>query len=75
MIKSLTALAQVACIMLLPALVAPVEAAPARPNRVSTKYVPPKNPAHQPIYQRLKENRSLEKLQEFLSPVGCREPC
>ena len=69
MIKSLTALAQVACIMLLPALVAPVEAAPARPNRVSTKYVPPKNPAHQPIYQRLKENRSLEKLQEFLSPV------
>jgi hypothetical protein len=28
----------------------------------------PKNPAHQQIYERLKERRTLEKLQEFLSP-------
>jgi len=68
MIKSLTALVQAACFMLLPALVAPVEAAPARPNRIIISYVSPKNPAHQPIHQRLKEARFLEKLQEFLSP-------
>ncbi len=37
-------------------------------NRVSVTYVPPKNPAHQHIYERLKEDRALEKLQKFLSP-------
>jgi Putative metallopeptidase len=41
----------------------------ARPNRISVSYVAPKNAAHQPIYERLKEARFLEKLQEFLSPV------
>jgi hypothetical protein len=30
--------------------------------------VPPKNPAHQEIYQRVKQARFLEKLKEFLSP-------
>lgn len=37
-------------------------------NQVSFRYVPPKNPAHQRVYKRLKERRVLEKLQEFLSP-------
>ena len=37
-------------------------------NRVKVEYVPPKNPAHQQIYERLKEDRALEKLQKFLSP-------
>ena len=37
-------------------------------NRVSVTYVPPKNPAHQVIYERLKEHRALERLQNFLSP-------
>jgi hypothetical protein len=37
-------------------------------NRVSISYVPPKNPAHQQIYEGLKERRTLEKLQDFLSP-------
>ncbi len=41
---------------------------PAKTNRVSVSYVPPKNPAHQPVYELLKEHRVLEKLQEFLSP-------
>ena len=44
-------------------------AAAAQPNRISVSYVAPKNPAHQPIYQRLKEVRFLERLREFLSPV------
>jgi hypothetical protein len=51
-----------------PELATSVQAAPARPNRIGVRYVPPKNAAHQPIYQRLMEVRFLEKLQEFLSP-------
>ena len=74
MVKSFSALAQAACIVLLPALAAPLEAAPAKPNRINISYVPPKDPAHQPIYQRLKDNRALEKLQEFLSPVRLPRP-
>ena len=42
--------------------------AASKTNRVSIRYVPPKNPAHQPIYKDLKDRRALEKLQEFLSP-------
>jgi len=37
-------------------------------NQVTINYVPPKNPAHQPIYELFKERHSLENLQEFLSP-------
>ncbi len=37
-------------------------------SAVSVSYVPPKNAAHQPIYEYLKEIGFLEKLQEFLSP-------
>ncbi len=42
--------------------------AASKTHRVSIRYVPPKNPAHQHIYQDLKERRALEKLQDFLSP-------
>jgi hypothetical protein len=58
----------VTCVILVPELAPAAPAAPARPNRISVSYVPPKDPAHQPIYQRLKENGFLEKLQKFLSP-------
>src|SRR5258707_7980109 len=40
-----------------------------QPGRVSVSYLPPKNPAHEPIYEQLKEIRFLEKVQEFLSRV------
>src|ERR1044072_5891204 len=40
----------------------------AKPNQIKIEYVTPKNPAHQPIYDRLKQVRFLEKTQEFLSP-------
>lgn len=49
-------------------MVTTAQAAPARANRMSVSYVPPKNPAHQPIYDRLKEVSFLEKLQRFLTP-------
>jgi hypothetical protein len=51
-----------------PAMTTPAFAAPQKTNRISVSYVPPKNPAHQLIYERLKERGSLEKLQKFLSP-------
>ncbi len=50
----------------------PAAAQPAaglRSNRVVAAYVAPKNPAHNPIYSRLKERRVLERLALFLSPL------
>ena len=55
--------------VLVPEIVTTAQAAPAPAGRVSVSYVPPKNPAHQPIYEQLQELRFLENLQEFLSPV------
>jgi Putative metallopeptidase len=40
----------------------------ALPNRIRPEYYPPKNPAHQQIYDMLREKRALEKLQEVFSP-------
>ena len=44
-------------------------AAESLPNRIKPEYYPPKNPAHQPIFDLLKEKRALEKLQEIFSPL------
>ena len=55
--------------VLVPEIVTTAQAAPAPASRVSVSYVPPKEPAHQPIYEQLQELRFLENLQEFLSPV------
>src|SRR5215510_7837589 len=46
----------------------PTIAAEAQANRMIIEYVPPTNPAHQALYQRLMERRVLEKLQEVFSP-------
>jgi Putative metallopeptidase len=54
--------------VLVPEMVTTAQAAAARASRVSVSYVPPKNPAHQPIYEQLKQLRFLEKLQQFLTP-------
>lgn len=43
-------------------------ASEAAPNRIKAEYYPPKNPAHQPIYDMLREKRALEKLQKVFSP-------
>ena len=47
----------------------PTNAAEAHTNRMRVDYVPPTNPAHQALYERLKERRALEKLQEIFSPL------
>jgi putative metallopeptidase DUF4344 len=54
-----------ACV-LLPASVAP--AAPTPAGSVDVAYVPPKDPVHQPIYDRLKDAGALERLQRMLGP-------
>ena len=43
--------------------------AASKADRVSVRYVSPKNPVHQKIYKELKQRESLERLQKFLSPI------
>jgi hypothetical protein len=48
---------------------APAIAAPdVRASRMQVEYIPPTNPAHQKLYEMLKERRALEKLQAIFSP-------
>jgi len=63
-------LAVLICAISLSLLVIPVEAvlADAQSKRIGIEYEPPKNPAHQPLYDMLKQHRVLEKLQEIFSP-------
>jgi hypothetical protein len=51
-------------------LVIPVALAVAdvQSKRIGIEYEPPKNPAHQPLYEMLKEHRVLEKMQQIFSP-------
>jgi hypothetical protein len=37
-------------------------------NRIRIAYEPPKNPAHQKLYQTIKERQVLEKIQQMLAP-------
>jgi hypothetical protein len=67
MMKTILALA-VAGIVLITAITTPLFAA-SKTNRISIRYVPPKDPEHQEIYTNLKQRGALEKLQKFLSPV------
>ena len=50
--------------------IGPATAAPrAKPNQIKYEYVPPKDPAHQAIHDQMKQGRTLEHLQELLSPL------
>ena len=40
----------------------------ARANRIAVSYVPPKNPTHQAIFERLRAVRFLERFQQVLKP-------
>lgn len=55
-----------ALLCLVPGLAPNATAAEAR--QIDIAYLPPKDTRHQPLYELLKRNRVLEKLQEFLSP-------
>src|SRR6188768_1799865 len=45
-----------------------------KPNQIQHEYVAPTNPAHQPIYDQMKQGRALEHLQELLSPIRLSYP-
>jgi hypothetical protein len=67
MIGTLAAVGLTACLL---APLTAADAAPAQTNSIEVAYVPPNNPRHQPIYERLKERRALERLQLLLSPFS-----
>jgi hypothetical protein len=52
----------------------PASATPYKSKQVRVEYVLPKNPAHQPIYERLKQARALERIQKLLSPIRLPRP-
>jgi len=54
--------------MALAATLATSAFAASKTNRVNIRYVPPENPAHQQIYEEVKQRGALEKLQRLLSP-------
>ena len=43
-------------------------------NQVRIRHVPPTNPAHQQLYELVKERQTFEKFQEILSPFRLPEP-
>ena len=49
-------------------------AASYKSGQIRVEYVLPKNPAHQPIYERLKQARALERIQTLLSPLRLPRP-
>lgn len=52
----------------------PAGAAPYKTKQIRVEYALPKNPAHQPIYERVKQRRALERIQELLSPLRLPRP-
>jgi hypothetical protein len=52
----------------------PAGAAPYKSKQIRIEYVPPKNPAHQSTYDRLKQTRALERIQTLLSPLRLPRP-
>jgi hypothetical protein len=40
-----------------------------RPNRIEIEYVPPSDPAHRPIYDKLKQAQALEYVQQLLGAI------
>ena len=50
-------------------------AAAYKSKQIRVEYVPPKNPAHQSIYETLKQARALERIQTLLSPLRLRVHC
>jgi hypothetical protein len=49
-------------------------AAPYKSNQIRVEYIQPKTPAHQSIYERLKQARALERIQKLLSPLRLSHP-
>ena len=52
----------------------PAGAAPYKSKQIRVEYALPKNQAHQPIYEGMKQSRALERIQELLSPFRLPRP-
>jgi hypothetical protein len=61
--------------VLVPEIVTTAQAAPAPASRVSVSYVPPKDPAHQPIYEQLQKPASSRTCRNSSAPSDCRVCC
>jgi hypothetical protein len=66
--KTAGSLIALACMVCALAPGAAAQWAAPQSNSIEVVYAPPQNPAHQPIYERLKERRALVMLQQMLSP-------
>jgi Putative metallopeptidase len=49
-------------------------AAEGKPNQIRIDYERPKNAAHHPLYEKIKEARALERMQRLLSPLRLPRP-
>ena len=47
----------------------PVEAQPAKEDRIVIGYVAPENPEHMPVFTLLKDNEALERVRNLLAPI------
>ena len=47
----------------------PVEAQPAKEDRIVIGYVAPENPEHMPVFTLLKDNQALERVRDLLAPI------
>ena len=65
--KKLVIVLLMSVIFVLPAIAK--ETSDLKPNRIGISYVTPTNPAHQPLYELLKERRILERFSDLLSPL------
>jgi hypothetical protein len=73
--RSIAIGAILAAMILWPDIISDAHAAPkSKPNQIKYEYVPPKNPAHQPIHDQMKQGRALEHLQELLGPLRLSYP-
>lgn len=67
--KTVIATILVAAVLTLTSVNSASAAPKAKPNQIQYEYVAPKNPAHQTIYDQMKQGRALETLQGLLSPL------
>ena len=62
------------CLILVSAFSTSAQEPQVESSRIVITYVPPKDSAHQAVYELLQEYRALEKLQDLLSPIRLPRP-
>jgi Putative metallopeptidase len=70
--RNIAAVASALCLAL--TIATRADAAQHSSEQIRIEYVPPKDPAHQPIYDEIKQAQVLERIQELLSPLRLPRP-